>query len=157
MMVITQAVLADIPQLVKLLEVLFEQEAEFAPNPDLQSNSLEKIILDPTIGMIFIARDQDRVLGMLSLLLTESTALGSPVALLEDMIVAPSCRLQGIGTKLIEYAIQKARQMGVKRFTLLTDMVNFQAQEFYQKLGFHKSTMIPYRLILDSDIKENRL
>ena len=84
-MVITQAVLADIPDLVKLLGWLFEQECEFESNPDLQGRSLKKIILNPAIGIIYIAKEGDRILGMVSLLFTESTALGSRVSLLEDI------------------------------------------------------------------------
>ena len=139
----------DIPELVELLNSLFEQEAEFEPNSETQSKALSKIILDSKIGIILIAKDDDKILGMVNLLFTESTALGSKVALLEDMVVLSSSRGRGLGSQLIDYAISEAKKVGCKRITLLTDIENTKAQSFYQKKGFVKSKMTPYRLLLD--------
>ena len=148
-MKLIKATHSDIPALVELLNSLFEQEAEFEPNSETQSKALSKIILDPKIGIILIAKDDDKILGMVNLLFTESTALGSKVALLEDMIVLSSSRGRGIGSQLIDYAISEAKKAGCKRITLLTDIENTKAQSFYQKKGFVKSKMTPYRLLLD--------
>ena len=148
-MKLIKATHSDIPALVELLNSLFEQEAEFEPNSETQSKALSKIILDPKIGIILIAKEDDKILGMVNLLFTESTALGSKVALLEDMIVLSSSRGRGIGSQLIDYAISEAKKAGCKRITLLTDIENTKAQSFYQKKGFVKSKMTPYRLLLD--------
>ena len=86
---------------------------------------------------------------MVNLLFTESTALDSKVALLEDMVILSSSRGRGIGSQLIDYAISEAKKVGCKRITLLTDIENTKAQSFYQKKGFVKSKMTPYRLLLD--------
>ena len=148
-MKLIKATHSDIPELVELLNSLFEQEAEFEPNSETQSKALSKIILDPKIGIILIAKEDDKILGMVNLLFTESTALGSKVALLEDMVVLSSSRGRGIGSQLIDYAISEAKKAGCKRITLLTDIENTKAQSFYQKKGFVKSKMTPYRLLLD--------
>ncbi|CAM8271416.1 GNAT family N-acetyltransferase [Candidatus Methylopumilus planktonicus] len=148
-MKLIKATHSDIPALVELLNSLFEQEAEFEPNSETQSKALSKIILDPKIGIILIAKEDDKILGMVNLLFTESTALGSKVALLEDMIVLSSSRGRGIGSQLIDYGISEAKKAGCKRITLLTDIENTKAQSFYQKKGFVKSKMTPYRLLLD--------
>ena len=148
-MKLIKATHSDIPALVELLNSLFEQEAEFEPNSETQSKALSKIILDPKIGIILIAKEDDKILAMVNLLFTESTALGSKVALLEDMIVLSSSRGRGIGSQLIDYAISEAKKAGCKRITLLTDIENTKAQSFYQKKGFVKSKMTPYRLLLD--------
>ena len=148
-MKLIKATHSDIPALVELLNSLFEQEAEFEPNSETQSKALSKIILDSKIGIILIAKDDDKILGMVNLLFTESTALGSKVALLEDMVVLSSSRGRGIGSQLIDYGISEAKKAGCKRITLLTDIENTKAQSFYQKKGFVKSKMTPYRLLLD--------
>jgi GNAT superfamily N-acetyltransferase len=142
-MKLTKAIHSDIPELVELLKTLFEQEAEFEPNSEAQRKALSKIILDSKIGIILVARDDEKILGMTNLLFTESTALGSKVAILD------TSRGQGIGSKLIDYAISEAKKEGCKRITLLTDIENTKAQAFYQKKGFMKSKMTPYRLLLD--------
>ena len=148
-MKLTKAIHSDIPELISLLKTLFEQEAEFEPNSETQRKALSKIILDPKIGIVLVARDDEKILGMINLLFTESTALGAKVAILEDMVVLATSRGQGIGSKLIDYAISEAKKEGSKRITLLTDLENIKAQSFYQKKGFVKSKMAPYRLLLD--------
>ena len=148
-MKLTKAIQSDIPELVELLKALFDQEAEFEPNSNAQKKALSKIILDLNIGIILVARDDEKILGMISLLFTESTALGAKVAILEDMVVLSKSRGEGIGSKLIDFAISEAKKEGCKRITLLTDIENTKAQSFYQKKGFVKSKMTPYRLLLD--------
>lgn len=149
MLNITPATVADIPALCELLNVLFNQEAEFEPDHAAQSRGLACIIDNPPVGSILVARRQDKIVGMVNLLYTVSTALGERVALLEDMVVAPHERGGGIGSKLIESAIELARCNGCRRITLLTDQANHSAQRFYKKYGFEASTMIPLRLALD--------
>lgn len=148
-MKLTKAIHSDISELIALLKSLFEQEEEFEPNPEAQRKALSKIILDPKIGIILVAKDDEKILGMINLLFTESTALGSKVAILEDMVVLHKSRSEGVGSKLMDYAISEAKKEGCKRITLLTDIKNTKAQSFYQKKGFVKSKMMPYRLLLD--------
>lgn len=147
-MKITRAKISDIPALCELLSILFSQEAEFKPNHEAQSRGLSKIINNPEIGTILIARQGRQVIGMVNLLYTVSTALGERVALLEDMVVSPNTRGSGVGSLLLEQAIDFARTNGCKRITLLTDSNNESAQHFYQKHGFGFSAMVPLRLSL---------
>ena len=150
-MIITPATTSDIPALCELLNELFTQEAEFKPDSAAQSRGLACIISNPEVGCILVARRQDKIAGMVNLLYTVSTALGERVALLEDMVVAESMRGSGIGSRVIEQAIDAARHNGCKRITLLTDQSNQPAQRFYAKHGFKASTMIPLRLNLSED------
>jgi len=145
----TKVIHSDIPELVELLKTLFEQETEFKPNSEAQRKALSEIILDPKIGIILVARDHEIIVGMINLLFTQSTALGSKVAILEDMVVQPTSRRAGIGAQLIDFAIGEAKKEGCKRITLLTDIENTKAQLFYQRKGFVKSKMIPFRLLMD--------
>lgn len=147
-MQITPANLSDIPALCELLELLFTQEADFKPDREAQSRGLSRIIGNPEIGLIVVARQGGRVVGMANLLYTVSTALGDRVALLEDMVVSPNARGSGVGSRLLEHAIQLARLNGCKRITLLTDHDNEAAQRFYQRRGFDLSAMVPLRLSL---------
>lgn len=147
-MIIRKATKEDIPQLCTLLDYLFSLEEEFTPNTELQVKGLNAILDDSDIGQIYAAVEDDKLAGMVSLLYTVSTALGSRVAVLEDMIVDPSYRKQGIGTKLIQYALEDGKSNGCKRVTLLTDKENLKAQKFYRDCGFDLSAMIPFRKML---------
>jgi len=145
---IEPAVLADIPALCELLSQLFEQEAEFTPDQAAQRRGLQMILTDNATGMILVAREGRQIVAMVNLLYTVSTALGTRVALLEDMVVAPSQRNCGLGSRLLDAAVRYARRNGCRRITLLTDSDNLSAQRFYQRQGFSRSSMIPLRLSL---------
>lgn len=146
-MKITEATLADIPALCRLLDVLFSQEAEFVPDHEAQAAGLRLIMGDPRVGQILVAREDHAVIGMVNLLYTVSTALGARVAILEDMVVAPEERGKGIGNLLLRAAIDRATRNGCRRITLLTDATNEHAQRFYRRHGFTVSTMRPLRLM----------
>ncbi|HJP12261.1 MAG TPA: GNAT family N-acetyltransferase, partial [Gammaproteobacteria bacterium] len=94
-MEINQADLTDIPQLCILLDVLFSQEAEFKPNHELQGRGLSKILNNEDIGVILVVRDSAKVIGMVNILYTVSTALGERVGVLEDFVVLPKYRDEG--------------------------------------------------------------
>lgn len=148
-MEIQTAVSADIPQLCLLLDTLFSQEAEFKPDSELQALGLGAIIEGDGIGDILVAKQSEQIIGMVNLLYTVSTALGSRVAILEDLVIAPQHRGLGVGSALLKHAIDFARQKGCKRITLLTDNDNESAHRFYEQHGFIESSMQAYRLFLD--------
>ena len=147
-MEITKASVSDIPDLCRLLDILFSQEVEFSPDQSAQIKGLSQIIENPEIGHIIVAKENENIIGMVNVLFTVSTALGGRVAIFEDMVVAPDARSAGVGSQLLEGAIQSAKLSYCKRVTLLTDRENTSAQRFYAKHGFSQSTMIPLRLPL---------
>ena len=87
----------DIPVLCELLWELFSQEVEFTPNKKNQEKALKKIIEDENIGDIFLALKENKVIAMVNVLYTISTALGEKVAILEDMVVSQNYKNQKIG------------------------------------------------------------
>jgi GNAT superfamily N-acetyltransferase len=148
-MEISEATKDDIPRLCELLEMLFEQEAEFRPDRTLQSAGLQQIIDFPERGRVLVLREGASLIGMVNLLFTISTALGGRVALLEDMIVHPEYRGSGAGSELLQATIDLAKSSGCHRITLLTDRTNESAQRFYERHGFALSEMVPMRLFLE--------
>ena len=141
--------LDDIAQLAALLGALFAQEADFTPDRPRQEEGLRLIINSPSTGVILVARIDDEIAGMVSLLFTVSTAQGAAACWLEDMIVHPDQRGSGLGSRLLQQAIGYARERGCARLTLLTDRVNIAAQRFYARHGFQESAMTALRLNLD--------
>lgn len=136
---------ADIPQLCELLAILFAEEAEFIPDPARQAAALDAILARPETGCILVLRNGEILAGMVNLLYTISTACGGKAALLEDMVVRPALRGDGLGGRLLEAAITRAKLEGCQRITLLTDSTNHGAQRFYQRRGFTISGMLPLR------------
>lgn len=149
MLVVEEAKLCDLERLSELLTVLFSKEAEFTPNPDIQKAGLRMILEDASIGVLLVLKNEENIIGMVTLLWTISTALGGRVAFLEDMIIEPSWQCRGGGSLLIEHAIAYAKQFTCKRITLLSDQDNDDAHRFYKRFGFTHSVMLPMRLLLD--------
>ena len=143
----TSATHADIPALCDLLAILFEQEPEFEVNAERQAAGLKQILDKPEQGHVLVLRDGDKPVGMVVLLFALSTAMGGRVALMEDMVLQPEYRNQGAGSRLIQKAIEFARDSGCKRITLMTDRANVGAHDFYMRNGFRTSTMKALRLV----------
>jgi len=142
---IRDAASADVDDLCRLLGILFAQEREFRPDVHRQRRGLERILDDPAVGTVLVAVWNGRIVGMATLLYTVSTALGAPVASLEDMVIEPMARSSGIGRAVVEAAIRRCRAAGCQRITLLTDADNHRAHRFYEGAGFTRSAMVAFR------------
>lgn len=143
------ATIEDLPALTQLVMDLFAKSGDFSPDRSTQERGLSLILEQPSRGRIFVLRNDHRIIGMVNLLFTISTARGGFVILMEDVIVHPDHRGLGYGTKLIEYVVEFARLKDFKRITLLTDRISAESQNFFTKHHFEYSSMIPMRINLD--------
>ena len=142
------ATIEDLPALTDLVMELFALSDDFTPDHDAQERGLALILEQPSRGRIFVVRNETRIIGMVNLLFTISTAMGGFVILMEDVIVHPSHRGQGYGGMLLDHVIEFAKQKDFKRITLLTDKISAESQHFFKKNGFEYSNMIPMRRII---------
>jgi len=142
---------ADLDELSEMLGELFKQESDFRPDKDRQLRGLRLIFEQPSRGRVFVLRRDGAIVGMINLLFTISTAEGGFVVLLEDLVVHKQFQGHGYGSKLLNHAIEFARQKNFLRITLLTDRPENVAQEFFRRHGFHESSMIPMRLLISPE------
>ncbi len=142
------ATIEDLPALTNLVMELFALSDDFTPNRETQERGLALILEQPGRGRIFVVRNDTRIIGMVNLLFTISTAMGGFVILMEDVIVHPAHRGQGYGTMLLDEVIEFAKRKDFKRITLLTDKISAESQNFFRKNGFEYSNMIPMRRII---------
>jgi GNAT superfamily N-acetyltransferase len=145
---IEPATLEDLPLMAELLADLFSCEPDFRPDHAKQMRGLRLILEQPNRGRIFVLRNSTRIIGMINLLLTISTAEGGFVLLLEDLVVHAEHRGQGHGRRLLEHAIDFARRKQFLRITLLTHRGDGRLTGFYRKHGFFESEMVTMRLLL---------
>jgi GNAT superfamily N-acetyltransferase len=144
--VIEPATEADLDELSEMLGELFAQEGDFRPDKERQLRGLRLIFEQPSRGRVFVLRRNGAIVGMINLLFTISTAEGGFVILLEDLVVHKEYQGKGYGTRLLQHAIDFAKQKNFLRITLLTDRPENVAQEFFRHHGFVESSMIPMRL-----------
>jgi GNAT superfamily N-acetyltransferase len=136
---------ADLPAMADLLYELFTLESDFKPEREKQLRGLKLILDTPEIGRLFVLRVDGIAAGMANALITVSTARGTRVLLLEDVIIGKQHRAAGLGRRLVEHVCAWAKAEGMSRVTLLADQDNAPALAFYDRLGFEKSAMVVRR------------
>jgi GNAT superfamily N-acetyltransferase len=74
-----------------------------------------------------------------------STAEGGPAAWVEDVVIHPEARGQGLGRRLLDAVQTWARQRGITRLQLQADRENAPALAFYHHLGWQPLRMVSLR------------
>lgn len=144
---IREAVAADIPALVGLLEQLFSIEEDFEADERRQHLGLTMVLDSPSASLL-VAEHQSRVVGMISCQLLISSAQGGWSLLVEDLVVDRRQRGRGFGRCLLSAAADWGRRRGAGRMQLLADRSNEQALEFYQNQGVAATSLICLRKFL---------
>jgi GNAT superfamily N-acetyltransferase len=129
----------DLPTIVRMLaDDHLGGTREFAvePLPDSYHEAFDAIERDPN-NEILVATIDDRVVGTLQLTYTPSLSYqGGWRATVESVRADSALRGQGIGTKLMEHAIEMARAKGCVLMQLTTHKSRTDAHRFYHRLGF---------------------
>ena len=93
--------------------------------------------LEDERSVIFIAyEDRADPSGFVQLFQTYSTVWLGPQLILEDLFVKPEARGSGIASKLLERALQYAREIEAVGMFLETAMDNHTAQSVYERAGW---------------------
>ena len=140
--IIREARSADIPAMVDLLAELFALESDFEIDPDRQRRGLEILLEEWDVAGVWVADADGRVVGMCTVQVLVSTAEGGPVGLVEDVVVTPAFRGQGVGRALLEALESWAAGNGLLRLQLLAERGNTGAQRFYGALGWQETELI---------------
>lgn len=135
----------DLDTLELLLKELFTQEKEFKFKKGLHKKALKKILKKKKTGRVFVYKIEDKIVGMVSVLFSCSTALGGKVGIIEDMVVLPDYRGIGVGNALLEHLMYYVKKKRLKRVTLLSDADNSVAHKLYKKHGMKKSQMVVFK------------
>lgn len=94
---------------------------------------------DPN-NMIYVAEDDGRVIGCLQVTFIANLSFkGGRRALVEAVRVADSHQGQGLGKRLMEHAIDLARERGCRLVQLTSNKERADAIRFYEQLGFQPS------------------
>ncbi|MBT9156165.1 MAG: Aminoalkylphosphonate N-acetyltransferase [Firmicutes bacterium] len=122
--------------LLVVLSLLRELSPEDAPNPEEQYASWQRMHQYPYYKL-FVATRRARVVGTFCLLIADNLGHGgSRFAILENFVVAPTCQRQGLGTLMLQRAMELARKQGCYKIMLSSAMHRSQAHEFYLRAGF---------------------
>lgn len=100
-----------------------------------------KAIFNKTVGVIFLFTNLD----------DKDLADGENTCYIANLFVHPKFRGKGIGTEILEYIFQVAREKGFKQMTLGVDEAIEKNVRLYKKLGFTKEVK---KSSLDASVKD---
>jgi GNAT superfamily N-acetyltransferase len=88
---------------------------------------------------LYVAKINNKIVGTFELLIMDNLAhKGRSSGIIEDVVVDSKYRSQGIGSKMMEFAIHICRQFGCYKLTLSSSLHRIRAHKFYENLGFKK-------------------
>lgn len=129
----------DVPPVVKLLatdKLGAKREIFSNPLPESYYHTFEAIERDPNNELI-VTEVSGSVIGVLQITyLPGMTYRGGWRCLIEGVRIADEFQSKGIGRRLFEWAIERARQKGCHIVQLTSDKTRADAIRFYEKLGF---------------------
>lgn len=111
--------------------------------------TLARIVADPG-ATLFVARDDGRVVGMLTLVTFEiPTAVR---AWIEDVVVDETAREQGVAGSLVEAALERAGTRGARTVDLTSRPDREAANRLYVRMGFEaRATNVYRRTLVEGD------
>ena len=116
-----------------------KRERNERPLLDSYIQAFQAITSDPN-NELFVACRGDEVIGVQQITFTPYiTHQGGWRATIEGVRTSSSERGKGLGTELIRYGIQRAKERGCHLVQLTTDKKREDALRFYESLGFKAS------------------
>ncbi|MFF3012974.1 GNAT family N-acetyltransferase [Streptomyces sp. NPDC057939] len=131
---------ADLPAIVEMLAddplgATRESTDDLAP----YVAALKRLTEDPNQHVVVAVRGE-RVVGTLQLTFVPGLSrMGATRSIIEGVRVHADERGSGLGTRFIEWAIDRSRQENCRLVQLTTDVTRTDAHRFYERLGFTAS------------------
>ncbi|MGX1882392.1 N-acetyltransferase family protein [Streptomyces sp. NPDC055287] len=137
---IRPATLRDLPAIVAMLaDDPLGAQRESPDDLTPYTAALARLIADPNQHVVVAARD-DRVVGTLQLTVIPGLSRrGSTRSVIEGVRIHADERGSGLGTQLIEWAIDESRRQNCQLVQLTSDATRTDAHRFYERLGFEAS------------------
>ncbi|UCH82990.1 MAG: GNAT family N-acetyltransferase [Candidatus Latescibacterota bacterium] len=111
-------------------------------------NIFEKVQKHPNFH-VYIAEKGAKVVGTFMLVVMEGPATGrSSHGIVENVAVHKRYQRQGIGKRMMEFAMEKCREVGCHELRFSTNDRNEEASRLFERLGFKQKG---YGYVIDLD------
>ncbi len=132
----------DLPSIVRMLaddDLGSRRECYEDPLPESYYSAFDQIENDPNHELIIAERDGEAI-GTLHLIFIPSISYqGGLRAQVESVRVDKRFQSRGIGSQMMQWTIERARQRGAHIMQLTTHQTRLDAHRFYERLGFKGS------------------
>ncbi|MGW3666935.1 N-acetyltransferase family protein [Streptomyces sp. NPDC005141] len=137
---IRAAVAEDVPAIVAMLaDDPLGAQRESPDDLTPYVGALERLSKDPNQHLVVAVRE-NRVVGTLQLTVIPGLSRkGATRSIIEAVRIHADERGSGLGTELIEWAIEESRRQGCHLVQLTSDASRTDAHRFYERLGFEAS------------------
>ena len=136
------AIRTDLSNIVRMLaddDLGSQRERYEDPLPDSYKRAFDLIDNDPNHELI-VVENNGEIIGMLQLMFLPSISFqGGLRAQVESVRVDTKYRSKGIGTELMKWTIERAKERGAYVVQLTTHRSRKEAHRFYERLGFEGS------------------
>jgi GNAT superfamily N-acetyltransferase len=137
-----RATRADLPSIVRMLaddDLGSQREQVENPLPASYYSAFEQINDDPNHELM-VAERNGEVIGTLHLMFLPSVSFqGGLRAQVESVRVDKRLQSQGIGSEMMKWTMERAKQRGAHVVQLTTHKSRIDAHRFYERLGFRGS------------------
>lgn len=140
MLAIRQANSADQEAVLALLRI-YCKEANTPLTDEHLLAGLTPLLSENQHGVVLVAEEEE-IIGYSILTWGWGIESGGMEALVDEMLIHPSRRGEGIGERLLQATLERAKHAGVKVVFLETESDNPRSRKLYSKLGFEEETSI---------------
>jgi aminoglycoside 3-N-acetyltransferase I len=120
--------LADFYELVRLFQKVFEWDSAL-PHESYLSGLLSK----PDF-LVFIVKNDSRVIGGLTVYVLHAYQFDKPMAFIYDLAIHPDFQRRGLGKKLLLYACQYCKEAGFSELFVEAEAEDMEAVQFYRSI-----------------------
>lgn len=132
----------DLPDIIALLAADVVGGHGDTTEPDAlpdYANAFARIAASPD-NMLYVAEVGGEVIGTLqTTLITSLLGRGASFLKIEAVHVRPGTRGKGVGSAMMRFAVEQARQAGARSVQLTSNKARHAAHLFYERLGFEES------------------
>jgi len=137
MTIVERASLTDKETVLDLLKNQFrEHEIEYSSGA--LAAAVEEVLKREDLGLFFVARDNDKIIGIAAISFAWTLEHGGKSAWLDELYVLPEYREKGTGSALIESAIDTLKKEGCSAIDLEVEEDHRRAERLYQRMGFER-------------------
>ncbi|UCG51811.1 MAG: GNAT family N-acetyltransferase [Candidatus Latescibacterota bacterium] len=138
----------DVPAIVALYN-LSKLEGDVIFDVKIVGNIFERLQKHPNFHY-YVSVADDRVVGTFMLLVMEKSARrDTPEGIVENITVHPKFQRQGIGKRMMRFAIEKCKEEGCSKLIFSTTDRNVRELRFFETLGFKRHG---YGYVLDLNL-----
>jgi GNAT superfamily N-acetyltransferase len=143
---IVEATEEDLPELLPLMRAYCDFYGASPPESGMEE--MARSLIGGGGFVLLARRPGERAVGFATVDYRWSLLRGSRVATLEDLLVEPDSRGQGLAERLIEACAERARATGAMALEWQTALDNQRAQAVYERVGAKPSRWLDYELDL---------